>query len=388
MESTRKILIIVFCLVISLPGCILLLGIEAKPDSYEFKKVAEKPTFSFKDTPKGFYSSVNKFKKDFEKYINERLLIRSTLLDINKQIKTRVFNTNSHPLKVITGADGWMFGVDIDNVMNQTIGEDYLSEVELINIERNLNSIKRFLDEKNIKYYFLIAPNKHSVYYSKMGFNEISSFRIKHQLLNILDQANIPYVDPVEKLIIESSRGPVFYKTDTHWNNYGAYFAFEALLKKINYDFNLPNDSYVILNSENKQSYEVYCDLIRMTRSFEQESYTNNITLLSRAKRINNTLDVPLNFKRKKDDYEKRYWNSSKNLKVVVFRDSFSEALIDYFSANFREVVFIWNRKFSRQIIEKEQPDIVITEVVERLIPHLINYDQQKHGKNDRDLPQ
>ena len=386
MEKLKRILlIVVFCVVITLPGFLLMLGFEAKPDKYENKKTAERPQFEIrKHTLRDIYKSIKHFKNDFEQYIDNRLFVREFFLNIHKQIKIRLFHTHSHPLQVITVTDGWMFGVDIDGVMNHTIGQEHLSRLELDNIESNLKSVRNFLSEKNIKYYFLIAPNKHSVYYSKMGFEKIAPFRIKHQLLNILEKNDIPYIDPVEKLKFESKNTQVFFKTDTHWNNYGAYIAFQMLIEKINSDFNLPIDSYVILNQDNLNRYRSFCDLSRMNRSLKKESYTNNITVSNTGTLLSSKLKVPLMFNRKKEDYEIRFHNANKKYKVVVFRDSFSDALRLYFAANFQEVVFIWYKKFSREIILKEKPDIVITEVVERFIPQLIDYDQLNHEKTVR----
>ena len=109
------------------------------------------------------------------------------------------------------------------------------------------------------------------------------------------------------------------------------------------------------------------------------EDYQSIVITKDRGGKKKNELDVPLNYKRKKVDYEFRFYNPNKKLKVLVFRDSFSNAMKELYAATFNEVVFIWEPKFSQELVERENPDIVIIEFVERLIPKMINYNQPTH---------
>jgi len=57
--------------------------------------------------------------------------------------------------------------------------------------------------------------------------------------------------------------------------------------------------------------------------------------------------------------------------KLLVFRDSFASNLIPYLSESFQSSVFIWTHAFLPEIIERERPDIVILECVERYLSAL-----------------
>ena len=61
---------------------------------------------------------------------------------------------------------------------------------------------------------------------------------------------------------------------------------------------------------------------------------------------------------------------SEKKYKVLVFRDSFTEAMLPYLSETFGEVEYIWNHNFNsyQDKIREYKPDIVIHEMVERYI--------------------
>jgi hypothetical protein len=58
--------------------------------------------------------------------------------------------------------------------------------------------------------------------------------------------------------------------------------------------------------------------------------------------------------------------------KALVFRDSFSWQLIPFLSESFRSVVYVWTFDFLPELIEREQPDVVILECVERYLNALL----------------
>lgn len=64
------------------------------------------------------------------------------------------------------------------------------------------------------------------------------------------------------------------------------------------------------------------------------------------------------------------------DLNVLIFRDSYFSTLEPYFSRQFNRSTYIWNRlEYSTlaEFVEKEKPDIVIDQVVERVLPYLPN---------------
>ena len=54
--------------------------------------------------------------------------------------------------------------------------------------------------------------------------------------------------------------------------------------------------------------------------------------------------------------------------RAVVLRDSMAIALIPIMSENFARVVYVSSRALDRNVIEREKPDIVIEELVERTL--------------------
>ena len=54
--------------------------------------------------------------------------------------------------------------------------------------------------------------------------------------------------------------------------------------------------------------------------------------------------------------------------RAVMFRDSFATWLIPLFSENFSRILFSWQYTFDHDLVERERPDIVIQEMVERAL--------------------
>ena len=54
--------------------------------------------------------------------------------------------------------------------------------------------------------------------------------------------------------------------------------------------------------------------------------------------------------------------------RAVVFRDSFSNALVPFLSEHFERIVWVWDRDVLPEVVLREQPDLVIQEVVGRFL--------------------
>ena len=54
--------------------------------------------------------------------------------------------------------------------------------------------------------------------------------------------------------------------------------------------------------------------------------------------------------------------------KAVMFRDSFANALVPYLSESFSRIVYVWERDVNPEVVELEQPDVVIQEIAERFL--------------------
>jgi alginate O-acetyltransferase complex protein AlgJ len=57
--------------------------------------------------------------------------------------------------------------------------------------------------------------------------------------------------------------------------------------------------------------------------------------------------------------------------RAVIFRDSFTSALVPFLSEHFSRAVYLWQNDFDADVVTKEHPDVVIQQIVGR---HLYNF--------------
>lgn len=160
--------------------------------------------------------------------------------------------------------------------------------------------------------------------------------------------------------------GLLYYKNDTHWNQFGAYVGYRALMDVIQKDF----PKLQILN---------LTDFDKTPRTNARGDLSQMLNLP--ATKYEEDTYITLNLKRKpsykyiKNEGPKGVATSSirKLPRTLVFRDSFFTSLEPYVSESLGDTEYIWTPKYKdlNKIIEYK-PDIVIIEVVERSIPNLL----------------
>ena len=135
------------------------------------------------------------------------------------------------------GQEGWLF---LGNAYNDTVAKLKLaSSPAPANIEREANLFANLADAAetaNTSVVLLIGPNKSTLYPEYVPSEiEPSERRYVSYFTERLDAiANMTVVDPVEDLLrTKESAGLLYYRTDTHWNNKGAFLAFSVLADRM-----------------------------------------------------------------------------------------------------------------------------------------------------------
>ena len=54
--------------------------------------------------------------------------------------------------------------------------------------------------------------------------------------------------------------------------------------------------------------------------------------------------------------------------KAIIFRDSFAVSWYPFLGYHFKEVIFIWRYHWDGAFLEREKPDVVIDEILERFL--------------------
>ncbi len=299
---------------------------------------------------------------------------------INK-IKTPYHSNKGFEIKneVMPGRDGWLFLHGGTNEVNRYYTESsFFSEEKIEEWNELLHNRKSKLQDLDIKYIHLFAPDKISVYpeYLDTQFKMTSSSPI-NKLFSLYNAKLEPFVvNPLPYYNNIKKEGKLLYwKTDTHWTYYGALAAFQLILSKLN--MKLP----YYFSSKKLSGKELLLDLGSKLTSEPKELYETHV-FTNNAKRV--YANDLVKYKEESQNSDNIDFHVGSNVvfknshpdaiqkTVVIFGDSFSEyrehQLTGLFAETFREVHFIWSISLDYTYIEQVKPDIVVSENAERFM--------------------
>lgn len=323
----------------------MLTDIEKKS---EFASLTTFPDFK-KETKK---TALVKLKK----YYLEHYGLKSSLVDFYITFKSNILKEDPLPNRVLKGRNDWYFlGNYENNVLNNTFGMQTISDIDLHIMKQNLENLNDYLTSLDIAFYFVIPPNKSTVYQENLPFTvKQNPTPIAQFLGTIKPSDSIRFIDLRKVLKNKKEGNQLYLKTDTHWNSQGAYFAYEQIMETIIQDYS--HQTIAPLSFFEIKKDTLQGDITRMINNYEKEIITNyNEPEDSHVETIIDTYEY------------NSFKNKNRNLKLLMFRDSFGYELFPFLNESFNEVVYIkYNKEMSKSKIEKENPDIVILEVSER----------------------
>jgi hypothetical protein len=267
------------------------------------------------------------------------------------------------------GKDDWLF---LGNYHDNTVAKLKLAikpdEFSLNEVKETFSSISSTANNFGIKTFFILAPNKSSIYPEYLP-DEIVPSAKKYSsffLEKLKEIPNLTVYDPTNDLIAAKNKeGFLYWKTNTHWNNKGSYLTFIGFSKLMN--LQPPNLTF-------KQGAMHSGDLILISKltNFPLSSLDNWDVIWNdppswTEKKIpneqNTTFGDPMVVVNDK---------AFSNQYVWVIGDSFTVSLKQYFNATFKEVRYVghWQQKLKtlpEEIIKAERkPDLVVIVRVER----------------------
>lgn len=322
--------------------------------------------------------AIERMIKTLEAKYNDNFGFRNLLIKMNALIDTKIFKKSSTE-KVVIGQDDWLFYKMDDS---KDLSEDYrgnmrFTEDELKKIKENLEGKRDWLKKQNIPFVLMITPNKSSIYgeYYDKSYKKVSEETRLDQLLTYLHKnSDIEIVDIRKTLIDKKSEQRLYHKTDTHWNQYGAYYGYRDLMNAMHKY--IPELSPLSLNDFN---------LVKEFRKPGEGDLANMIGLPERYGEEHILLQPKED--RKAMPVENDHYDlirgdilktSDKNKpKLLMYRDSFSVSLIPYVAEHFSESVYEWSYNFNGILIDQIRPDIVVQQVVEGKLEKLLLENQE-----------
>lgn len=365
-----------FLLILGLPAVLSLGGVNYYNTFFPESENAPKPTLDtswfLKDamplsTVKNIYTSIIDYKYEFDRYFNDHFVFKYELFDGYVLIVSNLLGADPMPHKVVMGKNEMMFCGNLhDDYINSSKGFTANDSSVVSAIASEISSQANWAAQHGIEYYFAVAPNKLSVYPENLDIDNYGNTPLRELVAQSLP-THINYLDFTSTLNTKKDF-KLYHNDDTHWNHFAAYFAYEEFMAEVQMKFNevekVPFEAYrldSIVSLQNDLARQIRVETIEIQYVFRSIDPSNAVLMdrIYRQKEVGAIEDFQF-------DFEKRYRNDSKKLKILVLRDSFGSAIVEFIRESFGESVFIWDNEFDTTMIANEHPDIVLNMIVER----------------------
>jgi hypothetical protein len=301
-----------------------------------------------------------------ESYFNDHFGFRKRLVRLNHHWKEQLFHEGGSS-DVIVGREGWLFYAGM-RMLEHCTHEAALTEQQLRDWCRLLEMRRDWLRARGIKYLFVVPPDKHTVYPEYLpAWIEISAKPTKiQQLIHYMKDRSTVEIADLSQALIEGKRIHVDYlKTDTHWNRFGGFIGYRALVEALARQ--IPGLEPLALDTYDWKPAPAKPGDTATVRG-SSGSYTETAALQPTPRPNPNLIYDPARFPHHGPSETRSCFtlNEKASGKVLVFQDSFASSWYGFLDRHFREVVYVWRYDWDRPLIEREKPDLVIDEMLER----------------------
>lgn len=355
----RTALSIIFLLVLALFFLGTIFSEKKAVSQQEKRPLARFPNFSRTAT------SLTDWPKSLTAYLKDHLFQREKLVFLNSLMRVKLFRRSPH-FVVLAGEEGWYFYMG-DWALHDYLGKSGKTDADSTRARENLITLRQqMLQKLGANYLVAIAPNKESLYPEFLpgrfagtaGTTMLEAMNTRMHDSPMTDH----FLDLGETLRQAKTTGRIYFKTDSHWNPRGAYFAYRAIIERIREWYPevvpLPEDRF------DKRPRDIFTggDLVLvmgLSGGIFEEAEDWDV-LHPCAKPENGTITsqtLPPG-----QSLTANGCPAGAALRVLVISDSFGEGLKEYLSETFQDVIYSHDLSLSelRSFITESRPDLVL----------------------------
>ena len=360
------ILIAVFLLLLWAPTVDFFLNLDHSRAPGENRLPARQPQLS--ELRSG---EMKKFLAASEAYFNDHFGFRKKLIRWFQNWKIGLYHDRS-VYKVISGPNQWLFFGE-QQMAEHYLGMLKLTPQQLQDWQTLLEKRRDWLAASGIKYLFVIPPDKQTIYPEELPewlANAVPAnrkTRLDQFLQYMKEHSTVEVLDLRKPLSVAKKIAPTYLQNDTHWNLFGGFVACQEVIKTVSRQFpDLPPlrlEDFTWTNTPATGG-----DLVRMIGSdaIEKNIFAFTPRPGSPSPKIYDATNIV------------SFWDAHKLSRIsenpklikrtaVIFHDSFGNAWQQFLGYSFKKIVFMSeNREFNPTVIMENQPDIVISEMLER----------------------
>jgi hypothetical protein len=271
----------------------------------------------------------------------------------------------------LLGKNGWLFCTRDEELETYRCARPF-TPGQLAEWSRVLREREAWLAERGIRYLFVVPPSKPAIYpeYLPRAVNRVSpQSRVEQLAGQLQSQGAGELLLNLQPAVLAAKTGhpeyPCFYRTDTHWNYFGGFLGYQALMQRLqqwypdarprelaDFDVQLEEGPPMVL-AEMMDTAELFSDA--HVHLAPREAYRAQTVKTAEAANdkieysVSHNPDAPLGH-------------------AVVLHDSFMLNMQPHFNEHWRQVHYFWTREFPCEKIEQLRPEIVIQEMAEQLL--------------------
>jgi alginate O-acetyltransferase complex protein AlgJ len=331
------------------------------------------------------FGGIRTYVEGLEAYFNDHFGYRKYLIKSYHKRRRKLFGAEqSSRSKTLVGQDGWLYYAASNMVENYRAVSPF-SEQDLERWKRAFERRRDWLAARGVRYLVVIAPNKETIYPEHLPawLKRVGRETRKDQVVRYLrEHSDLDIIDLEEPLVRSKPRGRLYWKTDSHWNDRGAFIGYQEVMSRLAVWYPdlrpLPLSAFDVTIGRKPAGN-------LSTMLGEQNSFEDDVPEFHRKDAVEVKPAAPPILSGSEIGEPAMppiaLETPGRRLRCLFLRDSFTEALRPFLAPHFARSLYIYTMFFEAGVIEKERPDIVVQEIVESFLATTVTVDLEKRDK-------
>ena len=334
----------------ALAALLVLVPVGQGDRSAELQKLAEPPALVEDGHPNVGYLA------DAGDWFDDHFAFRQDLITLNARLRSALFGVSATD-QVVEGTEGWLYYAGTMDDYQRT---DVMGETMAANAAFNLSLLQGYVESRGARFALAVPPDKNALYPEWMpywrppgaGESSMDVFR------EAAEEAGVNLVDLHGALA--SADATLYMKTDTHWDGEGALIGYDRIMDGLGL-------SAASFDGPTETDEGFVGDLEAML--YPADPMPEPLTMPARALDFSFTGDGAADGSG--DDVEDAYLLTEATApelqgSLLMFRDSFGNALMPYFASTFERACFSKLEPYDLSKLEEVGASAVVVERAER----------------------
>lgn len=289
------------------------------------------------------------FLNDACDYLADHFAWRQELVTANAAIEAGLLGQSAEQ-DVILGKEDWLYYAA---TMDDYLGSNPMSERSVWAAAHNLLLMQEYAEARGMDFLFTAAPNKNTLYPEYMPEPPSEAPGNLDRLCAELAAQGVRNLDL--RPVFAAQDSVLYHKLDSHWTNLGAALAHDAIAQALGRD---GDRAYVPERFTAVQNHrgDLYEMLYPKGRTMDTQYYPPEWTF-TYSRPVHSAEDQTI------------FTESGGEGRLVMFRDSFGNALHPFLAQSFGQAVF--SRVSPYDLALADGADTLLVEIAERSLPWL-----------------